>query len=53
MPSSRTPVSHARRALTGLLVLVLLGVALNAVGVLVAPGKTFATKLRTARTSSR
>jgi preprotein translocase subunit SecD len=39
-----TPQRHARRALVGLIVLILAGVALNFVGVLVDPGKTFAAK---------
>ena len=39
-----SPLRHARRALTGLLVLLIAGLALNGVGVLVAPGNDFATK---------
>lgn len=44
VPSTVTPQRHARRALTGLVVVILLGIALNFVGVLVAPGATFADK---------
>lgn len=44
MPSSPTPKHRARRALIGLVVVILAGVALNFVGVLVAPGSTFAVK---------
>jgi preprotein translocase subunit SecD len=44
VPSSVTPKRHARRALIGLVVVILAGVALNFVGVLAAPGSTFATK---------
>ena len=43
-----TPARHARRSLVGLLVVVILGLALNAVGVLTAPGKAFETKLQAA-----
>jgi preprotein translocase subunit SecD len=39
-----TPKHRARRALIGLVVVILAGVALNFVGVLVAPGSTFAVK---------
>lgn len=44
MPSPVTPKHRARRALIGLVVVILAGVALNFVGVLVAPGSTFAVK---------
>jgi preprotein translocase subunit SecD len=44
VPSTVTPKHHARRALIGLVVVILAGVALNFVGVLFAPGATFATK---------
>ncbi|RIX28049.1 protein translocase subunit SecD [Amnibacterium setariae] len=44
MPSTVTPQRHARRALIGLVVIILAGVALNFVGVLAAPGNTFAVK---------
>ena len=44
MPSTVTPKRHARRALIGLVVVILAGVALNFVGVLFAPGATFAVK---------
>jgi len=44
VPSSVTPKHRARRALIGLVVVILAGVALNFVGVLVAPGSTFADK---------
>ncbi|MGN6443837.1 protein translocase subunit SecD [Amnibacterium sp.] len=39
-----TPKRHARRALTGLVVVILAGIALNFVGVWTAPGSTFAVK---------
>ncbi|MBW4041446.1 MAG: protein translocase subunit SecD [Acidobacteria bacterium] len=44
MPSTVTPQRHARRALVGLVVVILAGIALNFVGVLTAPGTTFAVK---------
>ena len=44
MPSTVTPQRHARRALVGLVVVILAGIALNFVGVLAAPGNTFAVK---------
>jgi preprotein translocase subunit SecD len=44
VPSPVTPKHRARRALIGLVVVILAGVALNFVGVLVAPGSTFAVK---------
>ncbi len=44
MAKTTSPLRHARRALTGLLVLLIAGFALNGVGVLVAPGNDFATK---------
>ena len=44
MPSTVTPKRHARRALVGLVVVILAGIALNFVGVLAAPGSTFAVK---------
>lgn len=44
MPSTVTPQRHARRALVGLVVVILAGIALNFVGVLTAPGSTFAVK---------
>ena len=47
MPSTVTPKRHARRALIGLVVVILAGVALNFVGVLFTPGNTFAVKAET------
>ena len=44
MPTTVPPQRRARRSLVGLVVVILLGVALNFVGVLVAPGSTFAEK---------
>ena len=44
MPSTVTPQRHARRALVGLVVVILAGIALNFVGVLAAPGNTFTVK---------
>ena len=44
MPSTVPPQRRARRSLLGLVVVILIGVALNFVGVLVAPGSTFGEK---------
>ena len=44
MPSPVTPKHRARRALTGLVVVILAALALNFVGVLIAPGATFGQK---------
>ncbi|WP_345480348.1 protein translocase subunit SecD [Amnibacterium soli] len=44
MPSPVTPKHRARRALVGLVVVILATLALNFVGVLTAPGSTFADK---------
>ncbi|MGT2426917.1 protein translocase subunit SecD [Amnibacterium kyonggiense] len=44
MPSTVTPKRHARRALLGLVVIILLGVALNSVGVFTSTASSFAGK---------
>ncbi|MFD1723032.1 protein translocase subunit SecD [Amnibacterium endophyticum] len=44
MAKPASPLRHARRALVWLLVVIVAGIALNGVGVLTAPGSTFATK---------
>ncbi|GAA2753083.1 protein translocase subunit SecD [Amnibacterium kyonggiense] len=44
MPSTVTPKRHARRALTGLVVIILLGLGLNSIGVFTSTASTFAGK---------
>lgn len=48
MPSALTPARHARRALVGLLVVLLLGFGLNSIGVFTSPEKAWSDKLQSA-----
>lgn len=48
MPSSLTPARHARRALVGLLVVLLLGFGLDSLGVFTSPEKAWGDKLQAA-----